>query len=83
MTDTAKAVREHVHQEAANELSGFERHDLALVAGPVVLPAEADAPITAVDETTVGDGHAMGITAQIIEDLLSSLQRIAWYRRPS
>jgi hypothetical protein len=25
----------------------------------------------------------MGITAQIIEDLLSSLQRIAWYRRPS
>ncbi|SEF11805.1 Putative transposase [Rhizobiales bacterium GAS191] len=71
-TDTAKAVWQHVHQEAANELAGAERHDLALVAGSVVLPAEADAPITAVDETAVSDGDAMGITAEIVEDLLSA-----------
>ena len=47
MADAMKPARQHVHQEAADELVGGERHDarpLPAVA-PVVLVAEGDAGI--------------------------------------
>ncbi len=45
VADAVEAVRQHVDQEAANELVGGERHELVAIAalGAIVLPSEGDA----------------------------------------
>jgi len=40
--DAVKSVRQHMDQEAADELPGVEGHRLPAVVIPVILPAEAD-----------------------------------------
>ena len=75
VADAAELVRQDVEKEAANELVDSERHCLGLVAGAVVLPPETDMAVFAGEETTIGDGDAMGIAAEIVEHLLGSAER--------
>ena len=74
MTDAAEALRQHVEQEATNELVRVERHHLALVVGAIILPAKADTTVLAGEEPAVGDGDAMGVAAEIVEHLLRSAE---------
>ena len=69
VTDAVEAVGQDVKQEAADELVGIERHHLALVVVAVVLTQEADASLVQADQATVGDRDAMGIAAEIVQDL--------------
>jgi len=55
-----KAVRQHVQEEAADELVGAEAHHLDRVGVGVVAPAEADVLAVEVDETVVSDGGLVG-----------------------
>ena len=57
------------------KLVGVERHCLGFVADAVILPAEADAAVLACEGTTIGDGDAMGIAAEIVEHLFGSAER--------
>ena len=75
MTDAAEAVGQHVQEEAAQELLGIEGHDLGLVMMPVVFPAEAHPAVVKADEAVIGDGDAMGVAAEIVEDLLRPGER--------
>src|SRR5205807_2192482 len=43
--------------------------------GAVVFPAEADAAVLAGEETAVGDGDAVGVAAEIVENLLRPAER--------
>lgn len=70
VTNTAESFRQHVEQEATDELVSVECHHLGLVVGAIILPAEADATILAGKEPTVGDRHAMSVAPQILEYLL-------------
>jgi len=70
VTDAAEAFWQDVKEKAADKLVGVKRHYLGFVAGAIVLPTEADVATLARQEPAVGDGDAMGIAAQIIEDLL-------------
>ena len=70
VTDAAEPFRQHVEQEATNELVSVERHHLGLVVGAIILPAEADATVLAGEEPAVGDRDAMGVASQIVEHLL-------------
>jgi len=65
-----KAVGEDMEQEAANELGGRQGHDLHAVAVGIVLPAEAHDPVLEVEEALVGEGDAVGIAPEVLEDLL-------------
>src|SRR5215211_6769983 len=56
-----------VQQEPADELAGIEGHHLGLAARSVVFPGEAD--------FAVGDGDAMGVTAEIGQHLLGPPER--------
>ena len=69
VTDAVEAVGQDVKQEAADELVGIERHHLALVVVTIVLPQEADPSFVQADQATVGDRDAMGIAAEIVQDL--------------
>ena len=53
--------------EASDELTGGKNHHLGLVGVPVVLLA---GPPFLPPETAVGNGTAMGVTAEIGEDLI-------------
>ena len=70
VTDPAKAIRQHMQKEAANEFAGIERHHLGFVARAVVLPAEANTAVVTIEKSAVGDGNAMGVAAEIVKNLL-------------
>src|SRR5262249_12685068 len=63
MADAVEPFWQDVHEEAANELVGMERHRLPAIGAikPIVLPAEGDATIVGGDEAPVGDGDAMRV----------------------
>ena len=52
--------------------AGFERHDFALVAVCVVFVAETDRFIIEADEAVIGDRHAVGVAAEVVEHLCGS-----------
>src|ERR1019366_5987823 len=51
---------------SADELVGGEGHHLGLVAVPVILPREGTLAVFESQEAPVGDGHAVGIAAEIL-----------------
>ena len=67
VADADQAGRQHVEQEAANELDRIERHDFSSAVIGVVFPVKADAAVFQSVKAVVGDGDAMGITGQILE----------------
>ena len=62
-------------EEAPNKFFGGQGHDLALVAVSAILPRKGDDSVFDVEDAVVGNGDAMGIAAQVIEDLLGSAER--------
>jgi hypothetical protein len=61
VTDAVKALRQDVHQEAADELVGIERHHAVSLGTieAVILPLEGDTVAIERDQAAVGDGDAM------------------------
>src|SRR5271170_6450470 len=61
VADAVKSVRQHMDQEAADELPRLEGHGLLAVVVPVILPAEADLAVLHRQQAVVGDSDAMGV----------------------
>jgi hypothetical protein len=59
-----EARRQDVHEEAADELVGIERHLLVSLGAfeTVILPLEGDAAVVEGDQAAVGDRHPMGVS---------------------
>lgn len=72
MPDTMEAVGQAVKQEAVDELERVQRHQLRLVVMPVVLPAKADAAISNINDTGIGNGDTVRVAAKIGQHLLRS-----------
>ena len=72
MSDANQAAGQDLQQEAAQELMSGDGHDLVLAAVSVIPPAEGDAIIFEGHEAMVGDGHAMGVARQVVENLLGA-----------
>lgn len=73
--DAPKALRRDMEQEPANELFGGEGHRAETIAVAVVFPAKANFAVVDGEQTIVGYGDAMGIAADIVEDLFGSGER--------
>jgi hypothetical protein len=56
---------------------GGNCHDLLLAAVSIVSPAERHTIVLKGHEAMVGDGHAMGVTAQILEHMLGASE--GWF----
>jgi len=63
-----------VKQEPAQEFVGGEGHLALLVAVGVVPPEESNLAVLEGDQPMVGDGHAMGITGQIVQDIFRTAE---------
>jgi hypothetical protein len=53
---------------------GGNGHDLLFAAVRIVSPAEGDATVFEGHESMVGDGDAMGITGQVVENVLGAAE---------
>ncbi len=79
--DAVEAAGQRVHQEAADELHGRQRHDA--VFGPVrplglrLSESEPDRLAVEGGDAAVADGHPMGVARQILEQVVGALER--WF----
>src|SRR6266853_1822624 len=67
--DAVKPVRQHMNEEAADELATIQRHRLLAVAVSVILPAEPDLAVIHGQQPVVGDGDTVSVASDIVEDL--------------
>jgi len=58
-----------MEEEAVEEGMGSHGHCLQPISMPTVAIGEADLTIADIDETSIRDGHSMGVAANIVNDL--------------
>jgi hypothetical protein len=75
IADADQSGRQHMQQEAAQELVDIEGEKLLGVAVCVVAIAEADAVAVKGDDPGVADGDAVSVVGEISENLLRSAKR--------
>lgn len=69
VADLHKTLRKNVHQDAANKLYGWQRHDLLPVAIPVIAPLERNRTVFAGKNTLVGNRYAVRIASEIFQHM--------------
>jgi hypothetical protein len=74
MADADQTLRQDVKKKSAQELICRNGHDLLLAAVSIVPPAEGDAMVLKGHETMVGDGDAMGVASQIVENMFGAAE---------
>jgi hypothetical protein len=75
VSNANQTTGQDVKQEAAQELMGGNGHDLLLAAVGIISPAEGDAIVFEGHEAMVGDGDAMGVAGQVVENMFGAAER--------
>ncbi len=66
MADAHETLRKDVQQEAPQELIDRQGSELLLIVVRGIAPTKSNLVILERDQAMVGDGHAMGVTAEIL-----------------
>ena len=74
MPNTDKDLREHVQQEPTDEFFGVEGHHALYVSMSVIPPAERDVVAIKGEQSMIGDGNAMRVTAEITQYLFGTAE---------
>jgi hypothetical protein len=77
VADANKALGEQVLQESAQELIPRKGHQFLLVVVSRIAPTKGDLAVGQRDQSMVGDGHAMGVTAEILEHIVGTAE--GWF----
>ncbi len=64
-----------MEKETPDEFFSGQGYDLALAAVPAITKGEGDVAIFDVEDTVIGNGDAMGIAAEIVENFFWSAER--------
>src|SRR5918995_1059534 len=75
MPDFDKAGGQDVQHESVDELDGVERQQLLFISVGGIPPAKSNLTILHLNQTSVGDRHAMRIASQILEHMLGPAKR--------
>ena len=75
--DADKAAGQYMKQEAAQELLRRKGHHPLPISVGVIFPAERDLVVFEGDQAMVGDGDAMGVAAEIAEEVMGAAER--WF----
>ena len=78
-----KPPGQDMQEEATQELLGLEGHDTLFSAVPIISASEADVFAVEGGDAVVRYGHAVGITAEIAEDMFGSAEGRYQHRRTS
>ena len=74
MADANQAAGQDVQQEAAQELICGNGHDLLLAAVGIISPAEGDAIVLEGHEAMAGNGDAMRVARQVVENMFGAAE---------
>ena len=81
MADPDKALRQGVEQKAADKLHGADGGLPEPALLPILVP-ETDLTLFQLLKATVGDGHPMGVSGEILKDVLGLLNGIEHMDHP-
>lgn len=74
VTDAWKSFWQHMQQEPAQELMVGKSHDAVLALMSVVFPAKRYAVFVDAKQAVVGNGDAMGVTGQILQNVFRTAE---------
>lgn len=74
VADAHEARRQHVQQKAPQEFLDRQTHPALLVLVRRVAPAESHAPFVQRHEPVIGDGHAVGVAAEITQRVFGAAE---------
>jgi hypothetical protein len=74
VADAHEARGKHVEEESAQELLDRQGHQALLIAVRRVSPAEGNLAAFEGDEAVIGDGHAVGVAAEITENVFGTTE---------
>jgi hypothetical protein len=69
VTDPLEASRQDVEDESAEEIDGVEAEDFSFAAVSVVAPSQSDDAVVEPEQAIVGEGDAVGVAGEVIEDV--------------
>jgi len=72
--DTHEALRKNMQQEAAQEFIVRQSGELLFVVVSGIAPAKSHLAIGKGDQAMVGDGHAMGVAAEIVQHIFGTAE---------
>src|ERR1039457_4289761 len=72
--DAHETFGQYVQEEAAEEVHRVQSHDALLAAVGIIAPAEADALPVESGDAVVGDGHAVGVAAEVAQDMFGAAE---------
>jgi hypothetical protein len=77
VADANEALGEQVEQKAAQELIERYGHQSLLIVVSRVPPTKGNLAVDQRDQSMVGDGHAMGVAAQVLEHIVGAAE--GWF----
>ena len=75
VANTLESIRQDVKQKPPDKLGGGKSHGFVLIIVAIILPMEGDPVVFDIRDAIVGDGHAVSIAADVVEDLFGSGER--------
>lgn len=75
VADAHETFRKHVKQKAAQELLCGQCHIALDVSMGTISPSEGNLSIVKGDQSMIGNGHSMGVTAEIFENMFRAAER--------
>ena len=75
VADFDEACGQHVEEEAPDKLLGGEGHLPGIFGGLIIPGLEGHVAVLAVDQTVIGNGHAVSIAAEVSIDMLGAVER--------
>lgn len=74
MPDADQALGQNVDQESAQKLICRNGHDLLLTAVRIIFPAKRDSIVLKRNQSMVGDGDAVRIASEIVQNMLGTAE---------
>jgi len=72
IANTLESVGKNVKQESTDEFIGAERHRLVAVVIAIILPAKLNLAVIDMKQAIIGDGDAVRVPCDILEDVVRS-----------
>ena len=81
MADADETLGKQVEQKTPQKLIACESHHFLQIVVGGVTPAKGNLAVRQCDQAMVGDRDAVGIAAEILQDILGSAEGWFWSRR--
>ena len=75
ITDAPKTIGEDVQKKTSNKFMSLQGHNFDGIIVPIIFPMKRDLALSKGQQTVIGNGDAVSITTEIIENLFWFTER--------